>query len=204
VGFERKCSAVFGADSDEGTAYLEGVKIVFRGTMRRTLELGGLHRETVRGEYLCLDFKSGQQARLQLGADSVKWLAAIQNPKSVVEKIGVTAGAKIAVMGNGNSELICKVEERAGAKTLWRAARNCDIVWLFIEDERGLRDFERAVRCISQSGAIWAIYPKGGKSVKESGVRQAGLSAGLVDVKVVAVSEVLTGLKFVIPMKDRK
>jgi hypothetical protein len=34
-------------------------------------------------------------------------------------------------------------------------------------------------------------------------VRQIGLAAGLVDVKVCAVNEVWSGLKFVIRVKDR-
>ena len=37
----------------------------------------------------------------------------------------------------------------------------------------------------------------------ENAVRQIGLKAGLVDVKVCAVSEVWSGLKFVIRLKDR-
>lgn len=38
----------------------------------------------------------------------------------------------------------------------------------------------------------------------ENVVRGIGLEAGLVDVKVCAVSEVWSGLKFVIRVKDRK
>ena len=34
-------------------------------------------------------------------------------------------------------------------------------------------------------------------------VRQSGLDAGLVDVKVCAVTDIWSGLKFVIPVKNR-
>jgi hypothetical protein len=37
----------------------------------------------------------------------------------------------------------------------------------------------------------------------ENKVRALGLAIGLVDVKVCAVSDVWSGLKFVIPVKDR-
>ena len=37
----------------------------------------------------------------------------------------------------------------------------------------------------------------------ENVVRKAGLNAGLVDIKVCAITEVWSGLKFVIPVKDR-
>jgi len=39
--------------------------------------------------------------------------------------------------------------------------------------------------------------------LNEHEVRRIGLEAGLVDVKVCAVSEIWSGLKFVIRVKDR-
>jgi hypothetical protein len=39
--------------------------------------------------------------------------------------------------------------------------------------------------------------------LNENDVRSIGLAAGLVDVKVCAVNEVWSGLKFVIRVKDR-
>jgi hypothetical protein len=39
--------------------------------------------------------------------------------------------------------------------------------------------------------------------LNENDVRRIGLAAGLADVKVCAVSEVWSGLKFVIRVKDR-
>ena len=40
--------------------------------------------------------------------------------------------------------------------------------------------------------------------LNENVVRETGLDAGLVDVKVCAVTEIWSGLKFVIRVKDRK
>jgi hypothetical protein len=40
--------------------------------------------------------------------------------------------------------------------------------------------------------------------MNENDVRAIGLAAGLVDVKVCAVNDVWSGLKFVIRVKDRK
>jgi hypothetical protein len=40
--------------------------------------------------------------------------------------------------------------------------------------------------------------------LNENEVRKIGLKAGLVDVKICAVNEVWSGLKFVIRVKDRK
>jgi hypothetical protein len=61
---------------------------------------------------------------------------------------------------------------------------------------------------IKSTGMIWISWPK--KSCKvstditEDVVRQIGLKSGLVDVKVCAIDETWSGLKFVIRVKDRK
>ena len=47
------------------------------------------------------------------------------------------------------------------------------------------------------------IWPKGRKEFREDDVRAAGPDAGLVDVKVVAFSETLSGLKMMIPVAQR-
>jgi hypothetical protein len=54
---------------------------------------------------------------------------------------------------------------------------------------------------------LWVSWPKKSSGVAtdltENNVRDIGLVAGLVDVKVCAVSEVWSGLKFVRRLKDR-
>jgi hypothetical protein len=56
---------------------------------------------------------------------------------------------------------------------------------------------------LKRNGAIRVVYPKGRKDITENDVRQAGLRAGLVDVKVARFSETHTALKFVIPVRRR-
>lgn len=54
---------------------------------------------------------------------------------------------------------------------------------------------------------LWVSWPKRSSKVQtdldENVIRDFGLSEGLVDVKVCAVDEVWSGLKFVIRVKDR-
>ena len=60
---------------------------------------------------------------------------------------------------------------------------------------------------IKQDGALWIAWPK--KAAKqrtdldENVIREIGLAAGLVDVKVCAVDETWSGLKFVYRLRDR-
>lgn len=61
---------------------------------------------------------------------------------------------------------------------------------------------------LEQDGLIWVSWPKKSSGVKstvdENDIRHHALKGGLVDVKVCAVNEIWSGLKLVIPVKDRK
>lgn len=61
-----------------------------------------------------------------------------------------------------------------------------------------------------QAGMIWVCWPKKAAAklgypsdLDENLVRQIGLDAGMVDVKVCAIDEVWSGLKFVRRLRDR-
>ncbi|WP_273277762.1 DUF3052 domain-containing protein [Maribacter polysiphoniae] len=60
---------------------------------------------------------------------------------------------------------------------------------------------------IAQNGIIWISWPKKASKVESdlngNIVREIGLNNGLVDIKVCAIDETWSGLKFVIPVKDR-
>ena len=80
------------------------------------------------------------------------------------------------------------------------------ILW-FATYQRDLRDLDHAVKSLAPNGMLWISWPKKSSGVAsdldENKVRQIGLSAGLVDVKVCAVTAVWSGLKFVRRIKDR-
>ncbi|MGB5316461.1 MAG: DUF3052 domain-containing protein [Robiginitalea sp.] len=61
---------------------------------------------------------------------------------------------------------------------------------------------------IEQNGILWISWPKKAANLATdlnvNTVREIGLQSGLVDIKVCAVNEIWSGLKFVIPVKDRK
>ncbi|MGG1555126.1 hypothetical protein [Paenibacillus ferrarius] len=60
---------------------------------------------------------------------------------------------------------------------------------------------------INKSGVIWVSWPKKASKImtdlSDDNIRRYALSIDLVDVKVCAVDEVWSGLKLVIPLKNR-
>lgn len=70
-----------------------------------------------------------------------------------------------------------------------------------------LDSLPRAVRELRKDGTLWVSWPKKASGVatdvSEDDVRAAGLASGVVDVKICAVDEVWSGLKFVYRLRDR-
>jgi len=79
---------------------------------------------------------------------------------------------------------------------------------LFTKSQAELKkEFARLTKLLAPAGMLWVSWPKKSSGVAsdldEKGVREIGLSAGLVDAKVCAVTETWSGLKFVRRVKDR-
>ena len=86
--------------------------------------------------------------------------------------------------------------------------QDLDFIFLFAKSRAGLElELVPAAKALAPAGMLWISWPKKSSGVttdlKEDVVRQSGLDAGLVDVKVCAVTDVWSGLKFVIPVKNR-
>jgi hypothetical protein len=83
-----------------------------------------------------------------------------------------------------------------------------DFIHLFAKSVKELERFlPECKEALKKDGMLWISWYKksSGKNtdLTESGVRDAGLAIGLVDVKICAVNEDWSGLKFVYRLKDR-
>jgi len=83
-----------------------------------------------------------------------------------------------------------------------------DFAMIFTKSKAELaKAFKGIGKRLAPAGMLWVSWPKKSSGVAtdldENVVREIGLEAGLVDVKVCAVTEVWSGLKFVRRLKDR-
>jgi hypothetical protein len=84
-----------------------------------------------------------------------------------------------------------------------------DLILFFVDTQKQLKEeFPKLARKLDQKGMLWIAWPKKSSGVvtdlSDNSVREIGLAAGLVDVKVCAVNEIWSGLKFVYRLVDRK
>jgi len=128
--------------------------------------------------------------------------------RSLVEKLGIKDGATIAILN----------APRGYDRTLGRLPKQVDrgraptgpldFIQFFTHEKQELeRRFPVLVRALAPAGMLWISWPKSASGVPtdltENVIRAIGLAHGLVDVKVAAVDEVWSGLKFVRRLKDR-
>lgn len=83
-----------------------------------------------------------------------------------------------------------------------------DLIVLFTDSQRILKsEFPRLAQKLAGNGMLWISWPKKSSGVvtdlSDNIVREIGLAAGLVDVKVCAINDIWSGLKFVYRLKDR-
>ncbi len=131
----------------------------------------------------------------------------------LVKKLGIKAGDTVALVNEPLAfprELVGlppKVE-LVGADDNPKPG-TLNVVILFLRSQAELKKLLPVMKTkIQQQGMIWTAWPKKASKIKtdldENIIRDKGLSIGLVDIKVCAVNEIWSGLKFVIPVKDRK
>ena len=93
--------------------------------------------------------------------------------------------------------------------TVGTLTKPLDLIVLFADSQQTLKtEFSKFARKLATNGMLWIAWPKKASGVasdlSDNSVRHIGLEAGLVDVKVCAVNEVWSGLKFVYRLEDRK
>ena len=125
------------------------------------------------------------------------------------KKLGIKDGSRIALI-NAPKDFESELGELPdNVEFIKRPTKSLDIVLFFVLTERALvRDFVKLAATLKANGMIWIAWPKKSSGVTTdlsfTNVQAIGLASGLVDVKICAVNEVWSGLKFVIRLKDRK
>jgi hypothetical protein len=202
MGREVRCTARHGDQSSEGKALLETDELVFRGEFRLRIPFREMASvEAVDGR-LEVIFPEGT-AVFDLGAEAERWAERIKNPPSLMDKLGVKPGARVAVLGIDDtafwSELADREADLPGGGLAGAVGGNLfDIVIWGVEIRAELSQMQNLKKAIRPAGAIWTVWRRGSRELTEDHVRDAALAAGLVDVKVARFSATHSALKLVV------
>lgn len=124
------------------------------------------------------------------------------------KKLGIKPGFRLLFI-DAPSEVLAELESStAGCEVVRSRKVEIDFAMVFAKRRSMLStEFNRLEKQLSPTGMLWASWPKKSAGVAtdldENVVREIGLARSLVDVKVCAVTEIWSGLKFVRRLKDR-
>jgi hypothetical protein len=201
MGQEIACTVRIGGTRSSGAALLESEALIFRGKRRRVFPFARMKRLSAQNGQLAFEFE-GDPVVFELGPTAAKWLEKIRNPKSVIDKLGVKPGARVANLGVEDAGFAKQLVQRAGEVSA-RVKQDSEIILLPAAKPGDLRRLATIVKAMKRDGAVWVVWPKGRAELKEDHARDAALAVGLVDVKVVAFSPTHSALKLVIPLAKR-
>jgi hypothetical protein len=128
----------------------------------------------------------------------------------LLQKLGIKPGASVAFLNAPPNFASVLGPLPDGAKARHRLGGSpVDVAVFFTTERRQLAaKFVQLRAAIVVDGALWISWPKKASGVvcdvDENVVRALGLAADLVDVKVCAVDDVWSGLKFVVRKADRR
>ena len=199
MGQEIVCTASSDGRRAEGRAQLETDELLFRGEgLRLRIPYSSVADVRAAGGVLEVDH-DGATSTFEVGDRAVRWADRIKNPKTVIDKLGVKPGQRVALRGMDADGFAGDLAAR-GAELV---EGDADHLFVAVETQDDLAALGDLVPLIARNGAVWTVRRKGRKDLTEADVMAAGKAAGLVDVKVVRFSETHTAEKFVIPVADR-
>jgi hypothetical protein len=125
----------------------------------------------------------------------------------LVRKLGITDGARVALLGAPDG-FLSSIELPRSVNVCHQLRGRFDVVLFFVTRQRELaRRFPSLARAIEPGGGVWIAWPKRSSGVasdlSENPVRAVGIANGLVDNKVCAIDDVWSGLRFVVRVANR-
>jgi Protein of unknown function (DUF3052) len=126
----------------------------------------------------------------------------------LVRKLGIKAGAEVALLGAPEDfeELLAPLPD--GVKLARTADGRVDVIILFATELSDLRRrFGAAEAALDTDGGLWVAWPKRASKVPTDlnlqRIQEVAFEWGLVDNKSCAIDEVWSGLRFVVRLVDR-
>lgn len=123
--------------------------------------------------------------------------------RSLLDKLGVKPEQRICVLNIEDEAFLNDLADRIPECAREKPASGADMILLGADNLKALARMKSLAGAIQKAGAIWVVYPKGQKHIREVDVIAAGKAARLTDNKVCRFSDTHTALRFVIPLARR-
>jgi hypothetical protein len=126
----------------------------------------------------------------------------------LTKKLGIKEKSDIAVINQPQNflDILSPLPEKVSL--INKLSGRIGYIHFFTKSKKELTDqFPELKKHLDPSGSLWISWPKKSSKIEtdlnENLIREIGLKNGMVDVKVCAIDETWSGLKFVLRLKDR-
>ena len=187
MGKELRCNARHGELRSEGKALLATDELLFRGDFRVAVPLKALSGAEAVDGWLHLRWPEGELS-LELGAQAVKWLEAIRNPKGLLDKLGVKPGMRVAVLGMHDEGFLEQLRARQVELASGEALPEADLLFFGAMEKGALEALAGLRSTIKRNGAIWVVSPKGRKEIREADVMHEVAQKNCADAEMNSTS----------------
>lgn len=197
MGLEATCNLKYEDRTANGRALLETDVLLFRGgDVKLSIPHADISAiETIDGE-LRVTYPGGIAA-FELGPAAEKWAERLRSPRGIVDKLGIPDGGRVAVINFDDAEILAQIEQKASDFAEYAAPPDSDLILWRVDRREELSEMDSLMKSLRPSGALWVLRSRDGSRVSEGMIRQTAHNIGLVDVKVLRLTEEITGLKFV-------
>jgi hypothetical protein len=127
----------------------------------------------------------------------------------LLKKLGVKEGVRLLVLAEPPKywDWLSPLPKDT-VRTTKSSKAEVDFIHLFVKERKIFqKEFISSKIRLKKDGMMWISWPKRSSKVEtdldENVIRDFGLANGLVDVKVCAIDETWSGLKFMFRLKDR-
>jgi len=128
--------------------------------------------------------------------------------KPLILKLGIKPGSRLGIFDapSGFDATLGTLPDGVATTKTLRGSH--DVVIVFAKSKKALeKRFHEVAKLVVPAGSLWVSWPKKTSGVvsdlDENVVRAVGLNRGWVDVKVCAVDEIWSALKFVTRLSNR-
>lgn len=203
MGKERDATVSIDGISAPCRLLLEPGLLICRGGHKHSFKIPLLAQLSSAGGVL--SFRNGSsRVELHLAADADKWLDAIQNPRSRLQKLGILPGMKVAILAAPADEPLGDIIDALDTPPVRRLASGLDLLFFFASEPGKLDRLSTIEPKLAPAGAVWTLWPKGRNDFTHDHVVAAANLAGLVQTKSLGFSPTFTALRLARPATKKK
>ena len=152
---------------------------------------------------------SGRMATASTPENRVNTSQTAHRPSTtpLAKKLGIVAGTRFALVNAPQGFMKTLAPPREAMKSV-KASAQCHVIVFFARSSQSLQaELAKLKATFAPAASLWLAWPKKtsalASNLSDEVVRQLGLRSGLVDVKVCAIDETWSGLKFMHRVADR-